>query len=155
MKIEKNIKPAPKAPSKLLALLAASIVICLLLIGFLMLSSRGYFARKEDPMMKEDVDYLCQQLEIKDPICGNSQAVYPKDFTIFISERFENSSSSYQDFQNVFSQFQTKLTIYEDPDVIVGVYDINRDGTWDLMPYFDGTLIDNTVRFVVFKESLG
>ena len=148
MRIEKRFQTIPK----LLALLAVSVAIFLLCIGLLMLSSRGYFS-KQEPVKKEDVSYLCEKLEIKDDsICNNSQAVYPDDFSVFISKRFEDSSASYQDFQNIFSIFQMEFSVHEDPNIIISSYDLNRDEDWDLILKFDGTLEENIIRPIVFRE---
>lgn len=104
----------------------------------------------------EDVAFLCERLNIEEePICYSAEKVYPSDFSDFIKEKFETPTTTYQDFQQVFSQYQIKLRVHEDEiPVIVSSYDINRDGNYDLMIYFDGTLEDNVIRFVVAREDL-
>jgi hypothetical protein len=128
---------------------------CLLCSGLSSLLSRSDFlAKKEKPMLAEDVAFLCEKLETKsNAVCISGQAVYPKDFSDLISEKFDTPPTTYQDFQNAFIQFQTKTIIETNPNVIISTYDLNRDGEYDLMPYFDGTLEDNVIRFIVFKES--
>lgn len=124
---------------------------CLLLI----LASRihAYFTAPI-PMSKEDIDYLCQALNAEaEPVCTSDEKIYTADFSDLISEMFESPNTTYMDFQHVFATYQTKVTLYEDPYVIVALYDLNHDGDWDLMPYFDGTFKDNLIRFVVFRES--
>lgn len=129
------------------------ILFCVLCGGLLLLSSRGYFPGKPIPI--EDIRYLCNRLEIEEEaICKDNKKVYPSDFSYFIKERFETPSTTYQDFQTVFSQYQISLRIDKEPVVIVALYDINRDGNYDLMPFFDGTLEDNVIRFVVTREDL-
>ncbi len=128
---------------------------CLLCSGLSSLLSRSDFlAKKEKPMLIEDVAFLCEKLEAKNnTVCVGDQEVHPKDFSDLISEKFETPSTTYHDFQNIFIRFQTKTRIETNPDVIISTYDLNRDGEYDLMPYFDGTLEDNVIKFIVFKEN--
>lgn len=132
------------------------ILFCALCGAVLWLSPRGYFRNPGKPMPIEDVTYLCERLNIEqEPICKNTEKVYPPDFSDFIEEKFETPTTTYQDFQHVFSQYQIKLRVSEEGlPVIVSSYDINRDGNYDLMVYFDGTLDDNVIRFVVPREDL-
>lgn len=131
------------------------IAFCILCSGLLILLRSGYFTEKEKPMLSEDVDFLCEELGIKNnTICFSDQEVYPKDFSDLIEEKFEVDSTSYEDVQSIFSQFQIKLDDDgESPVIFLSYYDINRDGVSDLIFYFDGTLEDNVIRFIVFKES--
>ncbi|MBN8579628.1 MAG: hypothetical protein J0L96_03065 [Anaerolineae bacterium] len=131
------------------------ILFCVLCGALLWLSPRGYFRNLGKPVPIEDVTYLCERLNIEEePICYSTEKVYPSDFSDFIKEKFETPTTTYQDFQHVFSQYQISLRVDKEPVVIVALYDINRDGNYDLMPFFDGTLEDNVIRFVVTREDL-
>lgn len=145
-----------KINSKYLFYSLGSVLFCVLCGGLLMLSSRGYFRNPGKPMPIEDVVFLCERLNIEEePICKNTEKVYPPDFSDFVEEMFETPTTTYQDFQHVFSQYQIKLRVSEkEPPVIISSYDINRDGNYDLMVYFDGTFDDNIIRFVVPREDL-
>ncbi len=126
-----------------------------LIIGCLLcaLWFTGFF-RQEKPMLDEDIDYLCTALNAEDePVCNSNEKIYPRDFSYLITEIFDSPRTRFQDFQHVFAPYQTKLTVYEDTNVIAVDYDINRDGNWDLIPTFFGTFEDNHLRNILFRES--
>ncbi len=115
----------------------------------------GFF-ELEKPMLDKDIDHLCVALNAEaEPVCNSDKKIYPRDFTDLIEEMFDSPRTRYQDFQHVFAQYQIKLTVYEDPDLIAVSYDINRDDNWDFSATFDGTFEDNLFRGgILFRERL-
>ena len=147
---EKNLNTL----KKILIIVFAVILSLILCLGFLMLSSRGYFADKGKSVPNDDILYLCAKFqEAEDSICANQRKIYPMDFYPLILKRFELTSSNHQDVENILGVFkisQGSLEFYP-----VEYYDLNRDGVWDVLISFEGTRHDDAIEFIRFREDLG
>lgn len=129
---------------------------CLSVIGFLILSNRGYFVDKGKPMLDKDTAYLCEKLEIKhDPVCAGNQDIYPEDFSTLLTEKFETGIVTYQDVQIVLEPYQASLDVNNDFGFFVVDYDLNQDGVFDLRIKFEGTVENNLLDGILFREEIG
>lgn len=127
-------------------------------VVFLMLSSRGYFVDRGIPVAKEDVVWLCRELDaIDDPICSNDKEVYPEDFSSLIERKFENGKFTYQQVQITLGKFQMSMQEEEKFNFFVVSYDLNGDDEFDIWMMFDGTIDENYLESdaILFREEVG
>jgi len=121
-----------------------------------MLRSAGYLIEKQEPMIQDDIQYLCMKLDMeKEDICSSNESVYPQDFSPYISSNLESTSLTYDDVQDVLGQFQTNLEEDHSLKVFVIYYDLNRDNETDVSIYFGGNLKNNTLNTILFSEEGG
>lgn len=127
------------------------IVACATIVSLLMLSSRGYFADKGKPVSIEDVNYLCQKLAIKqEAICNSEENIYPWDFSLYISNKFEEKKSTYEDAQEILGKYQMDVIASPTGTFFVD-YDINNDGEFDVSMWFE---TNNTLIAIAFSEDI-
>jgi len=103
-------------------------------------------------MSNTDVNYLCKKLEAeKEPVCNGNKKIYPRDFSLLISNRFASIPSTYLDVQDVLGIFQMNFD-FTSTGTLISTYDLNRDGKFDVDMTFES---DNTLIAIMFAEDIG
>ncbi len=136
-----------------LGIVVTASAICLVL---LVLSSRGYFANPGKPISSDDIKYLCEKLPKGDrSLCNKKSTIYPKDISGLISANFILNQTDYQDVQEVLAPYRMKIDVEENLHFFVSQYDINKDGQFDVWMRFTGTLNENILDGILFREDIG
>lgn len=129
------------------------IVAYIIMVGLLILSSKIYlhFVDKGKPVSLEDVNYLCQKLAIEqEVICSSEENIYPWDFSLYISNQFEEKKSTYEDAQEILGKYQMDVIASPTGTFFVD-YDINNDGEFDVSMWFE---TNNTLIAIAFSEDI-